>query len=72
MSDDDQLPPDEAHAARLLAGLRESHVPRGRDLATEVTRHARWQRHVRHVLVSVGAAAGGIGDGLASLARGRR
>ena len=72
MSDDDTLPPDEAHAARLLAGLRESEPPHRQDLAAAVTHHVRWPRQVRHVLVSIGAAAGGIGDGLASIARGRR
>ena len=69
---EDPLTPAEARAAELLADLRESEPPHRRDLAASVTHDARWQRQVRHVLVSLGAAAGGVAGGLAHLARGQR
>jgi len=63
----------EARAVALLAELRTDEPEHRRgDLAAAIARHARWQRQVRHVLVSVGAAAGGIGGGLAHLIRGGR
>jgi hypothetical protein len=69
---EDPLTAAEARAAALLADLREAEPPQRRDLAAAVARDARWQRQVRHVLVSVGAAAGGVAGGLAHLARGHR
>jgi hypothetical protein len=69
---EDPLTPDEARAAELLADLREADPPQRRDLAAAVSHDARWQRQIRHLLVSVGAAAGGAAGGLAHLARGRR
>jgi hypothetical protein len=68
----DPLTPAEARAAELLADLREAAPPQRRDLAAAVAHDARWQRQVRHVLVSIGAAAGGVAGGLAHMARGRR
>jgi hypothetical protein len=66
-------PEEEARATELLAGLRESEAPPARaDLAAVVARRAHWQRGVRHVLVSLGATAGGFATGLAALTRGRR
>jgi len=69
---EDPLTPAEARAADLLADLRDAEPPHRRDLAGAVAHDARWQRHVRHVLVSIGAAAGGVAGGLAHMARGRR
>lgn len=62
----------EARAAELLAEFGEVEPPHRRDLVASVSRDARWQRQVRHVLVSIGGTAGGIGSGLAWLARGGR
>jgi hypothetical protein len=61
----------ETRAAALLHELREAELPEHGDLATTVVHRARWQRQVRHVLVSIGAAAGGIGGGLAHLVKRR-
>jgi hypothetical protein len=69
---EDPLTPAEARAAELLAGLREAEPPHRANLAAAVAHDARWQRQVRHVLVAVGAAAGGVAGGLAHFARGRR
>jgi hypothetical protein len=69
---EDPLTPAEARAADLLADLRDAEPPRHRDLVAAVAHDARWQRQVRHVLVSVGAAASGMAGGLAHMARGRR
>jgi hypothetical protein len=69
---DDPLTPAEARATELLAGLREAESPQHTDLAASVTHSARWQRQVRHALVSIGDAAGGVAGGLAHLVRGRR
>jgi hypothetical protein len=59
----------ETRAAELLGELRAADPPARPDLAAAVAGHARWQRHLRHVLVSIGGAAGGIGSGLAHLLR---
>ena len=59
----------EARAGALLSELRAADPPARADLAAAVASHARWQRQVRHVLVSIGAAAGGIGSGLTHLLR---
>ena len=67
----ESLTPAEARAARLLADLRGAEPPQRRDLAATVAHDARWQRQVRHVLVSIGAAANGIAGGLTFLARRR-
>ena len=69
---EDPLTPAEARAAELLAGLREAEPPQRGDLAAAVAHEARWQRQVRHVLVSIGGAVGGVAGGLAYMARGRR
>jgi hypothetical protein len=69
---EDPLTPAEARAAELLADLREAEPPQRRDLAASVVHDARWQRQVRHLLVSIGAAAGGVAGGIAHMARGRR
>jgi hypothetical protein len=68
---DESLTPAEARAAGLLADLRTAEPPQHRDLAAAVAHDARWQRQVRHVLVSIGAAANGIAGGLGVLARRR-
>ena len=59
-------------AAELLAELRDADPPQRRDLPASVAHHARWQRQLRHVLVTINGAAGGIGSGLLALARGGR
>jgi hypothetical protein len=59
----------EARAAELLTELRAAAPPHREELASAVVQRARWQRHVRHLLVSVGAAAGGMSSGLAHLLR---
>ena len=69
---EDPLTPAEARAAELLAGLREAEPPHGGNLAAAVAHDARWQRQVRHALVSIGAAAGGVAGGITHLVRGRR
>ena len=69
---DEPLTPAEARAAELLSELREAEPPHRRDLPAVVTRQARWQRQVRHVLVSIGDAAGSAAGGLLHLVRGRR
>jgi len=61
----------QARAAALLEEFREAEVPEHGDLAASVVHRARWQRQVRHVLVSIGTAAGGIGGGLAHFVRRR-
>jgi hypothetical protein len=62
----------QARAAALLGELRAAEPPQRGDLPARVAEHARWQRQVRHVLVSIGAAASGAGAGLGFLVRGRR
>jgi hypothetical protein len=70
MSADEPLPPAEARVAGLLADLREDAPPAG-DVVGSVTRRVRWQRPLRHALVSVGDAAGSIAGGLLFLVRRR-
>jgi hypothetical protein len=68
----EDLTPDEARAAALLADLRDAKTPQHQDLAARVAQHAGWQRQVRHVLVAIGEAAGGIAGGLVHFARSRQ
>ena len=68
MSAEDPLTPAEARAAHLLADLRED-MPQAEALVGSVTRHVRWQRPARRVLVSLGNAVGSIAGGLLFLAR---
>jgi hypothetical protein len=68
---EDPLTPAEAEAARLLGGLREAQPEAGADLVASVARSARWQRSVRHALVSAGTVLGSIAGGLGVLARRR-
>jgi hypothetical protein len=62
----------EARAGALLSELRTAVPPHREDLAAVVVRRARWQREVRHTLVSIGAAAQGAASGLGLLLRGHR
>jgi hypothetical protein len=62
----------EARAGALLSELRTAVPPHRPDLAAVVVRRARWQREVRHVLVSLNAAVGGVAGGLGFLLRGHR
>ena len=61
----------EARAAELLSELRSATPPGGAELTQRVARSAQWQRPLRHVLISLGAAAGSAGQGLAYLVRRR-
>ncbi len=69
---DETLTPAEARAAQLLSDLQQAQPPQRHDLATSVVHSARWQRQVRHALVSVGTAASGIAGGLGFLIGRRR
>jgi hypothetical protein len=62
----------EARAGALLSELRTAVPPHRQDLTAAIVRRARWQREVRHALVSVSAAAQGAAGGLAFLLRGHR
>jgi hypothetical protein len=61
----------ERRAADLLRELRTATPPARADLAERVAHRARWQRQLRHVLVSIGSAAGGAGHGLVFMLRRR-
>lgn len=68
---DETLTPAETRAARLLSDLRSAEPPQRGDLAAAVVHDARWQRQVRHLLVSIGTTANGIAGGLGFLVRRR-
>jgi hypothetical protein len=67
VSEPDPLTPAERRVHHLLGELSDEQAPDGEALTRRVVGHARWQRPVRRVALTLGGAADAFGAGLASV-----